>query len=109
MLIVATAVGLELQVTWDVTSAVVLFPYVAVAVYCWVVPGWTVALEGRTCNDVMVFEPGKNCPQPITPSRIVHTTAIREKREMFGTGLSYHSRTEVRRFQNLMRNTGAAT
>jgi len=37
--IVAIAVGLVLHVTWDVTSPVELFPNLAVAVYCWVVPG----------------------------------------------------------------------
>ena len=39
LFMVATEVGLVLQVTEEVTSPVVLLPYVAVAVYCWVVPG----------------------------------------------------------------------
>ena len=39
LLMVATLVGVVVQVTCDVTSAVVLFPYVAVAVNCWFTPG----------------------------------------------------------------------
>jgi len=39
LLIVATFVGVVLQLTVEVTSPVVLLPKVAVAVYCWVTPG----------------------------------------------------------------------
>ncbi len=39
LFIVATVVRLELQVTCEVTSPVLLLPKVAVAEYCWVTPG----------------------------------------------------------------------
>lgn len=74
-LMVATLVGLVLQVTLEVTSPVELSPKVAVAEYCWVTPGATVALAGATCSEVMELEDGKNCPHPATAIRIVRTRA----------------------------------
>jgi len=77
---VAMLVWRTLQVTLLVTSPVLLSPKVAVAVYCCVTPGATVALDGRTWSAVMDLDDGKNCPQPITASRQKSTKAVQETR-----------------------------
>src|SRR5215831_17085245 len=88
LLIEATLVGVVLQVTLLVTSPVELSPKVAVAVYCCVTAGATVALVGCTRSAVMVFLPGKNWPQ-LVKIRSGHTTsAIRKSQEYLCTQLS---------------------
>jgi len=53
LLMVAMLVEEELHVTWLVASPCVLFPNVAVALYCWVAPGWRVALSGEMVRAVI--------------------------------------------------------
>jgi hypothetical protein len=77
LLMVAVLGWLVLQVTDELTSAVVLLPYVAVAEYCWVTPGATVAFDGATESAVIEFDDGKNCPQPVMAARKVRTNATR--------------------------------
>ena len=91
LLMVATFVGLVLQVTCDVTSAVLLLPKVPVAVYCWVTPGATEAFEGATCNEVMLVEEGKKPPHPAMVNTKQSASAIRVLKRSRCTDLSYHS------------------
>src|ERR1039457_2165674 len=66
MLMVATLVADDTQVTCDVTSPVELLPNVPVAVYCCVPVGMIWALVGERVIETMVLELGKNCPQLAT-------------------------------------------
>ena len=67
---------LVLQMTLLVTSLVELSPKVAVAEYCCVTLGATVALSGATDNEVIVFPEGKNCPQPMPVASKPITRAV---------------------------------
>ena len=78
LLMVAMFVEDDAQVTWLVALPVVLLPYVAVAVNCCVLPGWTDVVNGEICNDVIVVEEGKNCPQPAIISSTGTARAISE-------------------------------
>lgn len=80
LLMVAMLVAVVLHVTLLVTSPVLLLPKVAVAVYCWVTPGATIAFDGRTCSAVMEVDDGKNCPQPMKASRQASTRAGQKTR-----------------------------
>ena len=55
------------------------------AVYCLVTPGWTDAFDGVTCRAVIVFPPGKNCPQPATVNRIAIASAAGRMSRYFAT------------------------
>jgi hypothetical protein len=61
--IVATLVEEDSHVTCDVTSLVVSFPKVPVAVNCWVVPGVIIALVGDSEIETMLPAAGKKPPQ----------------------------------------------
>jgi hypothetical protein len=65
--IAATAVFDELQVTLDVTSAVVPLPYVAVAANCCVAPLAKLGLEGVTAMVVSVSATTVNVALPVCP------------------------------------------
>jgi len=65
--IVATEVFDELQVTLDVTLAVVLLLYVAVAVNCWVEPLAKLGSEGVTAMAVSVGATTVNIVLPACP------------------------------------------
>lgn len=53
LLIDAMLVEEELHVTWLVASPCVLLPNVAVALNCWVAPGWIVVLRGDMVREVI--------------------------------------------------------
>jgi hypothetical protein len=78
LLMVAMFVEDDAQVTELVALPVVLLPYVAVAVYCCVLPGCTDVVNGEICSAVMVVEDGKNCPQPAIISSTGTAMAISE-------------------------------
>jgi hypothetical protein len=63
LLIVATLVEEDSHVTCEVTSLVVSFPSVPVAVNCWEVPGLIIALVGDSEIETMVPAAGKKPPQ----------------------------------------------
>jgi hypothetical protein len=60
---VAIFVAEDAQVTNVVASPVVLFPKVAVAVYCWVALGIMTEFSGDICSETIWSAGGKNCPQ----------------------------------------------
>jgi hypothetical protein len=62
----------EVQVTWVETSPVVLFPNVAVAVYCCTPLGAIMALSGDRVIDVMASAEGKKPLQPLDNIKIAH-------------------------------------
>jgi hypothetical protein len=78
-LMVAMFVEEDVQVTELVALLVVLLPYVAVAVNCCVLPGWTEVFKGEIASAVMVVEEGKNCPQLAIISRTGTAKAISER------------------------------
>lgn len=76
VLIVATLVAEDIQVTCEVTSPVVLFPKVAVAEYCCVAIGMTWALAGDIAMETIVSDDGKKPPQLVSDSAARHAVAI---------------------------------
>jgi len=72
LLIVAMLVADEVQSTWPVTSPVVLFPNVPVAVYCCTPAGAIIALSGDIVIDVIVSADGKKPLQPPDNIHIAH-------------------------------------
>jgi len=68
--IVATALFDELQVALDVTFAVVLLLYVAVAVNCWVDPSAKLGSEGVTAMLVGVDETTVSVALPVCPLKV---------------------------------------
>lgn len=77
-LMVATLVAEEDQVTWEVTSPVVLLPKVAVAVNCCVPLGKAKALVGLMLSETISLAEGKKRPQPGRATAM--TNAVRKPR-----------------------------
>ena|SRR5271165_7402537 len=74
LLIVATLVCEEVQVTCEVTSPVLLSPKVAVAPYCSVACGMMKAPVGETERETIVFLEGKNPPEQLPSESASKTT-----------------------------------
>ena len=60
----------ELHVTWLVTSPVVLFPKVPVAVYCCTPPGAIIEFRGDRVMEVIALAEGKKLPQAVNEAKI---------------------------------------
>lgn len=73
---VATPVEEETQLTWEVTSPVVLLPKVAVAVNCCVPLGRMKAPLGESVSETIWVEAGKNPPQLLSKRAAVSAAAI---------------------------------
>jgi hypothetical protein len=63
----------EVHVTCDVTSPMLLFPKVAVAVNCCVPPGLMKAPWGVTASEIIVLAEGKKPEQPPRKTTIATT------------------------------------
>ena len=85
LVIVAMLVGVVDQVTWLVTSPVVLLPKVAVAVYCCVTLGATIEFAGKIWIAVILLADGKNWPQLVENASAKRGTKTARNKDFFDT------------------------